>query len=365
MIRLLVFLLVAAPAALAQLGPGEWKTDLSKKSIALTELRSGGPPKDGIPAILAPKFTSVAGASKWLLPKDPVIVVEHGSEARAYPLQILIFHEMVNDTIGDLAVLVTYCPLCNSAISFDRRVGEAVLTFGVSGMLRNSDMVMYDHQSDSLWQQLTGEALVGEMTGRRLRVVTSRVAPFYAFAASFPGGKVLSKETGHLRAYGSSPYAGYEASGGIMFPVEMKRKLALHPKMKMLTFTLRGKTRAYAFERLRRNHVVEGKLAGEHYVVFFEPATLSLMDTRQIADAGATGSAGLFSSVLDGERLRFRFEKGEIRDKKTGSRWNLFGKAVAGPLAGRQLERMEHGVYYAFALLAFYPRAEVVGLGGY
>lgn len=365
MIRLLVFLLVAVSAAWGQLGAGEWKTDLSKKSIALSELRSGGPPKDGIPAILTPKFTSVAGASKWLLPKDPVIVVEHGSEARAYPLQILLFHEMVNDTIGDLAVLVTYCPLCNSAISFDRRVGEAEYTFGVSGMLRNSDMVMYDHQTDSLWQQLTGEALVGEMTGRTLRVVTSRVAPFDAFAESFPDGQVLSRQTGHLRAYGSSPYAGYEASGGIMFPVEMKRKLAMHPKMKMLTFTLRGKTRAYAFERLRRNHVVEGKLGGEHYVVFFEPATLSLMDTRQIADAGATGSAGLFSSVLDGERIRFRFEKGEIRDKKTGSRWNLFGKAVEGPLAGKQLERIEHGVYYAFAVLAFYPRVEVVGLSGY
>ena len=362
MVRTLALFLVSAIALCGQLGPGNWRTDLSKKSIDLRELRSGGPPKDGIPAILDPKFVGVDQANTWLAPKEPVLIVEHAGEARAYPLQILIFHELANDQIGDLPILVSYCPLCNSAITFDRRIDGKTYTFGVSGMLRNSDMVMYDHQTDSLWQQLTGDAIVGGLTGKQLTLISSQVVPWDRFAKSFPDGKVLSRQTGHRNRYGTTPYGGYEFSNRLMFPVAAKRQADVRPMERMLTLTLAGKTRAYTFEHLRGKKVTDGKIKDRRYVVFYEPTALSTMDARTIADSRAVGSVGVFSPVVDGEKLTFQFKNGKIIDKDTKTTWDILGKAIDGPLAGQQLDSIEHGVYYAFALLAFYPRAELVGV---
>jgi hypothetical protein len=362
MSRVLVLFLVSAAALWGQLAPGNWKTDLSKKSIDLRELMSGGPPKDGIPAILNPKFVGVDEAHAWLDDKEPVLMVEHGGEARAYPLQILIFHELANDQIGDLPILVSYCPLCNSAITFDRRIGGKMHSFGVSGMLRNSDMVMYDHQTDSLWQQLTGDALVGAHTGKQLTLISSQVVPWDRFAKNFPNAKVLSKQTGHARRYGTTPYGGYEFSNRLMFPVPTSRRVDVRPMERMLTLILAGKVRAYPFEHLRRKKVTEGKIKDRPYVVFYEPTAVSTMDAREIADSRAVGSVGVFSPLVDGEKLKFQFKNGKTIDKGTKSSWDIFGKAIEGPLAGKQLDSIEHGVYYAFALLAFYPRAELVGI---
>src|SRR5579863_5188381 len=152
--QLALCLAVLAVPLPAQFAGGSWHTDISKRSINLNELKPGGPGKDGIPALNRPKFTSVAEAGRWLDPKEPVIVVERAADVRAYPLQILIWHELVNDQIGDTPLLISYCPLCNSAVVFDRRVAGSVYDFGVSGMLRDSDMVMFDRQTDSLWQQI-------------------------------------------------------------------------------------------------------------------------------------------------------------------------------------------------------------------
>ena len=348
--------------AYGQLGPGPWRTDLSKKSIDLRELRSGGPPKDGIPAIFDPKFASVDQAETWLVDKEPVLMVKHGGEARAYPLQILIFHELANDQIGDLPILVSYCPLCNSAITFDRRIDGVEHTFGVSGMLRHSDMVMYDRQTDSLWQQLTGDAIVGEHTGKQLTLVSSQVVPWDSFAKNFPGGKVMSRQTGHARRYGTTPYGGYEFSNRLMFPVPRKKKVDVRPMERMLTLILTGKVRAYTFESLRRRTVTEGKIKDRRYAVFYEPTALTTMDARSIADSRAVGSVGVFSTDLDGERLQFEFKNGKIRDKGTKSTWNFIGTAIDGPMKGKQLTSIEHGVYYAFAVLAFYPNAELIGV---
>jgi len=362
MVRTLLLLLTSALALSGQLGPGNWKTDLSKKSIDLRELRSGCPPKDGIPALFNPRFVSVDQAEAWLVDKEPVLIVRHQGEARAYPLQILIFHELANDQIGDLPILVSYCPLCNSAITFDRRIDGAVHTFGVSGMLRHSDMVMYDRQTDSLWQQLTGDAIVGKHTGMQLTVVSSQVVPWDSFAKNFPDGKVLSRQTGYAQRYGTTPYGGYEFSDRLMFPVPLKRKVNVRPMERMLTLMLAGKVRAYTFASLRRRKVSEGKIKDRRYVVFYEPTALTTMDTRTIADARAVGSVGVFSTDLDGERLKFEFKNGKVFDKGTKSTWSFLGTAVDGPLKGKQLEPIEHGVYYAFAVLAFYPNAELFGV---
>jgi hypothetical protein len=158
-----------------------WKTNFAKHSVPLEEIISGGPPKDGIPAIDVPKFDTVAAGVRWLKAREHVVLFQSGSEARAYPLQILIWHEIVNDTVAGQPVAITFCPLCNTAIAFDRRLAGRVLDFGTTGKLRFSDLVMYDRQTESWWQQVTGEAIVGDLTGRQLTFLPAQIVSWDTF----------------------------------------------------------------------------------------------------------------------------------------------------------------------------------------
>ncbi len=192
----------------------EWpRTDFTQTSIDYGEILSGGPPKDGIPAIDDPVFALVGDvAEKWNMgDQEPVITVAIDGDRKAYPLRVLMWHEIVNDTIGGVPVAVTYCPLCNSAVVFDRRVGDRVLDFGTTGKLRNSDLVMYDRQTESWWQQFLGEAIVGEMTGALLDMIPVRVESFAKFRARGPEGKVLVPNNPGMRRYGGNPYEGYDS----------------------------------------------------------------------------------------------------------------------------------------------------------
>jgi len=214
----LAFVLVGifCAVALAAEIPAEWKrewpkTDFTKSEILFSEVISGGPPKDGIPAIDVPRFESVRNVTK-IGQKEPVIVLVHGAEAKAYPLSILMWHEIANDTIDGLPVTVTYCPLCNAAIVFDRRIGELILDFGVSGKLRHSDMIMYDRQTESWWQQFTGEGIVGEFAGQRLETLPAAIWPFERFSKTYPHGLVLVPNNKHARRYGTNPYRNYDTS---------------------------------------------------------------------------------------------------------------------------------------------------------
>ena len=190
----------------------EWpKTDFSRSAIAFGEVISGGPPKDGIPAISNPKFINVA-EEQSLGSHEPVIALEVNGEAKAYPLRILMWHEIANDEIAGTPVVVTYCPLCNASIVFDRRANGKILTFGVSGKLRHSDMIMYDRQTESWWQQYTGEGIVGDMLGVALARIPSRVMPFGLFKQSYSNGKVLIATDAHLRRYGENPYVKYDSA---------------------------------------------------------------------------------------------------------------------------------------------------------
>ncbi len=189
--------------------PG-WKTNTAKRSIDLSEVRSGGPPKDGIPALDDLKFISIIEARSWLGPKEPVIALEIGGSARAYPLQILIWHEIINHDFDGTPVSVTFCPLCYSAIAFDRRVEGKTYNFGVTGMLRHSDMIMFDRETESWWQQITGETIVGDLTGIKLKQIPAQIVGFEQFAQAYPKGLIVSRETGYKRDYGRNPYVGYD-----------------------------------------------------------------------------------------------------------------------------------------------------------
>ncbi|MEQ8708569.1 MAG: DUF3179 domain-containing protein [Rhodospirillales bacterium] len=209
-----VLLLILSSPAFA--GPqdwqGEWpRTDFTRTSVDYGEILSGGPPKDGIPPIDDPKFQPVSKV-EGLADSEPVITFDHNGDARAYPLRVMIWHEIVNDVVGDLPVTVTYCPLCNSGIVFDRNLDGRVLDFGTTGKLRNSDLVMYDRQTESWWQQFLGEGIVGQMTGKRLTMLASRFESFARFRDRFPDGRVLVPRDLRQRDYGTNPYAGYDTA---------------------------------------------------------------------------------------------------------------------------------------------------------
>ncbi len=204
--------LAGAAAAEPTVWRQEWpKTDFSRHRVDYTEIRSGGPPKDGIPAIDAPKFAALP-EDGGLAGTEPVIALSIAGDPRAYPLRILIWHEIVNDVVGGVPVAVTYCPLCNAAIVFDRRVDGRPLDFGTTGKLRHSDLVMYDRQTESWWQQFTGTAIVGAMAGKMLEPLPARVESLARFRARHPDGRILVPDDGGFRPYGMNPYRGYDSA---------------------------------------------------------------------------------------------------------------------------------------------------------
>lgn len=186
-------------------------TDFTKSNISIAEIISGGPPRDGIPSIDDPQFKS-ASDDLDITGTEPVISIEVNGEDRTYPVRILMWHEIVNDVAGGEPVTVTYCPLCNASVVFDRRLDGKVLDFGTSGMLRYSDMIMYDRQTDSLWQQFTGEAVIGDLAGQELTILPSRTESIAVFTARHPAGKVLVPPTNTRRRYGTNPYRGYDTT---------------------------------------------------------------------------------------------------------------------------------------------------------
>jgi hypothetical protein len=335
------------------------RTDFSTTTVDLKDIHSGGPPKDGIPAIDAPQFVSVAAASSWLGPHEPVILVRHGGQVRVYPLQILMYHEIVNDRIDGLALAVTFCPLCNASIVFDRRVDGRVLDFGTTGRLRKSDMVMYDRQTESWWQQFTGEGIVGVFAGRRLTVYPSVIVSFGDVAESFSHAQVLSRDTGYRRSYGRNPYRGYDTIDDQPFLFFDAVDPRLPAMERVVAVAHPGGHRLYPFRVFDTEPVINDTAGAEPIVVFSKPGTASALDAETISRSRRIRSASVFRRDLDGRTLSFALIDGAIRDLETDSRWNLFGRATAGQLRGRQLEAVDHGVYFAFAWLAFDPDAEI------
>ena len=311
----------ALPAPAAGSGPGDhfrkaWpNTDFSRHSVPFEEIASGGVARDQIPPIDDPVFTSVAEAEKLIAPTEPVISLAVDGERRAYPLAILIWHEIVNDTIAGRPVAVTYCPLCDAALAFDRRAAGRVLDFGTTGLLRFSDLVMWDRQTESWWQQFLGEAIAGELTGERLEMLPSRVESFERFAAAAPDGKVLMPNDPALRSYGSNPYAGYD---GAHWP-----------------FLYRGAYPLAAVPPLARVAMV-GKRAW----------TVDLLKEKKRIEAG-----GLVLEWAPGQNgQNSALDKGVIREGRDIGNVTVRRRGADGGLVDAV-----HDVTFAFAFLAFVP----------
>jgi hypothetical protein len=348
---------ILASAAIAQIEG--FKTDTSKTIIELDELRSGGPGKDGIPPIDEPKFISVEVADKWLKPQEPVVAVEIEDAAKAYPLQILIWHEIVNDTLGKTPVAVTFCPLCYSAIVFDRRFDNRTLTLGVSGFLRYSDMVMYDRQTETLWQQFAGQGLVGQYAGKHLTKIPAQIISFEQFRKAYPQAQVLSKETGHKRAYGRNPYSGYDDINKSPFLYRGPKDDRLPPMEKVISVTIDDKSKAYPYSITQKKGVIHDTVGGTTIVVFHGKGAVSALDRGKIDESKQAGSTGVFLPVLDGQTLAFQKGKKGFIDAQTQSTWDITGKAIDGELKGKQLKRLVHGDYFAFAWLVFEPETDI------
>lgn len=331
-----------------------WNTDWSKHSIEYHDLLSGGPPRDGIPPIDQPKFIENQLAAQWLKPNDPVIALEINGDARAYPLQILTWHEIINDVVGEIAVTITFCPLCNSAIVFKRNHQGITYDFGTSGLLRHSDLVMYDRQTESLWQQFTGEAIVGVMTGEQLMMIPSGLIGFEQFQAAYPAGKILSKETGYSREYGRNPYPGYDdiRNNPFLFRDPLDERL---PAMARVVTVSDGKYHnAYPVELLEKLGVIHHQLGNQAVVIFHQDGVSSALDTTRIANGDDVGATGVFVPLVGKQELTFVKERGFV-DEQTGSHWNIVGQAILGPLKGKQLERLVHADQFWFSWGAFRP----------
>ena len=351
-----------------------WTTDVAKHCVPLSEIVNGGPGPDGIPPLDAPRFDEPAGAT-WLQPQEPVIAVVERGEARAYPLQILLWHEIANDTIGGRPIVVTFCPLCNTSLVFDRRVEGRELTFGTTGLLRLSDLVMWDRQTHSWWQQALGEGIVGAFTGTRLERIDSQILSFEEFTRAYPQGLVLSREaanaeakakTGSGRHYGANPYVGYDQPdssplAGFWTSAPFDKRLP--PKSRVAVATFVDPPIAYRTDQLAWAVATNDRVGSRRFVLFYLGGVASPLDRSTTADGADVGQSAFFDPAIDGRLLTFR--GGERRktfvDDETASEWTITGRAVNGPLTGRQLVRLPSNTAFWFVWAAFRPDTEVRG----
>lgn len=306
------------PRIMAFMKRGWPQTDFSKRSIELNEILSGGPSKDGIPSIDKPSFKPL-GEIKNIGEFEPVIGLEINGDARAYPLRVLMWHEIVNDVVGKKPVTVTYCPLCNAAVVFERTVKGVVLDFGTTGLLRNSDLVMYDRQTQSWWQQFTGTAIVGEQLGTELVTVPARLESFKNFKQRFPNGKVLVPNNPNLRDYGRNPYASYDTrSRPFLYNGSMPQGIGAMERV--VVFGKGADKKAYALTLLAK----KGELKTGDYTVTWRKGQTSALDT---------------STISKGRDI------GNITVQKN---------------RGGKLEDVVYDVTFAFVVHAFHPKIKII-----
>lgn len=331
------------------------------------EIVSGGPPPDGIPPIDDPMFLPPDDVGS-LDAREPVIVLEIAGDARAYPARIMIWHEIVNDVVGGVPVAVTYCPLCNTGLVFERpTIDGELLDFGTSGKLYRSNLVMYDRQTGSLWPQALGQAVVGPLTGTELVQLAAQMVSWGDWRDAHPDGLVLTPPAGVDRPYGENPYEGYDEPGTppSLFVGELDDRL--DTKARVVGVRIGSRVVAYPYAELERLasggwSVIADLVGGKELVVFWKAGTLSAVDAGVIADSRDVGATGVFSAEVEGRELTFRATPGGIVDEQTGSAWDIFGRAVAGPMQGTQLERVVSIESFWFDWAAFFPVSDIFGV---
>ena len=313
--------------------------------VPLDQIVSGGPPPDGIPSIDDPKFISVQEANGRLEDSELILGLNINGDIRAYPLQILVWHEIVNDKIGGVPVAVTYCPLCFTNQVFNRTLENGqILEFGTSGKLYNSNLVMYDRTTNSLWSQAMSQGIVGKLAGIKLERIPFDVAYWKEWKQLFPDSKVLSTDTGSTRPYGADPYGDYYTNGDVLFPV-LNRDDRLGLKEIVVGFENNGQYKAYKLQEIENKKVINDQMKGKPIVL------LSLHPFMVRA----------YNPVVDGQTLEFSYSTKDQNfiDKQTSSLWNFEGKAISGQMKGKQLTRLPFDEGFWFEWVAFHPKTEL------
>ena len=334
-------------------------SSLPEPLVPIDEITSGGPPPDGIPSIDDPQFAR-PDEIDFLADDEPVLSLDIDGDVRAYPVQIMIWHEIVNDTVGGVPVAVTYCPLCNSAIAYDRRIDDLIVEFGTSGSLWNSALVMYDRQTESLWSHFTGEAIAGELTGTELVEQPLTTIGWAEWREQHPDGIVLTRDTGSERDYGRNPYPGYDAVNGTPFLFEGEVDGRFTAMTRIVGIESDGAALGIQSSLLEQERVVAAEFDGDDIVVLWTPGTSSALDAGTVGGGSDVGTTGVFAREVDGVTLDFAADGDSFVDTQTGSTWNVFGLATSGELAGTQLEQLPHVDTFWFAWSAFRPDSAIV-----
>jgi hypothetical protein len=316
----------------------------AKHIVPLDQIVSGGPPPDGIPSIDNPKFLSVVDASKFLKDSDLVVGLTINGQTKAYPLLILVWHEIVNDKVGGVPVAVTYCPLCFTTQVFNRTISGNVVEFGTSGKLYNNNLVMYDRLSGSLWSQALGEGIVGTHAGESLKRIPFDLAYWKDWKHLYPNSLVLSTDTGFTRPYGVDPYGDYYTSDQLFFPISnLDKRLGL--KEMVVGLDNEGQYKAYVLNQIESSKIINDKVGNKSIVLF------SLYPRMVRA----------YVPIIHDQTLDFQYDAStnKILDKQTGSEWNFDGLTVNGQMKGKQLTRLPFDEGFWFEWAAFHPQTRI------
>jgi len=339
---------------------------LPEPLVSPLDVLSGGPPPDGIPSIDAPEFERATDVG-FLQPQEAVVTLTLNGDARAYPAQVLLWHEIVNDTVGGEPVTITYCPLCNTAIGYYRQLGDRIFDFGTSGRLYNSALVMYDRQTESLWAHYTGQAIAGALTGSQLELIPVATVAFETFLDEHPNGLVMTRPGGFGRSYGTNAYVNYDTPDGNPMFFGGIPDDRLPPQTRVLVVRHAGASVAVQLDTLSSAGVLPLDLDGTAVVALHLPGTATPIQNQQVAFGRDVGATGVFDPNVDGQALTFTRKPGAassagpeaFTDDQTGSTWSILGRALDGPLAGAQLQPIEHIDTFWFAAAAYDPGIEL------
>ena len=353
-----VGVLASGPSALDSMFADEFPDPL----IDPNEVISGGPPPDGIPPIDDPVFLDVVDNLELLPANEPVVALEINGDARAYPIRAMVWHEIVNDTVGGVPVSVTYCPLCNSAVTYERTINGVETTFGTSGRLFASALVMYDRATETLWTHYDGQAVIGVLTGEQLKAHPAPLMAWDQFRSTYPTGKVLDwTQSGFNRDYGRNPYTGYDDPDNTPFLFRGTLDDRAAAMQRVVGVTYEGASAAFALDTVsggegRASAVTVGN---SDVVIFWVAGQASALDAGQVFGGRDVGSTGVFIPQAGGRDLTFSYDGEHFVDAETGSLWLLNGEAIEGELVGEKLVQIAHLDTFWFAWSTYQPETSL------
>jgi len=371
-----LFFLVLAPmfSAQAQINnphklPYQWKTDSTKHTVDLRDLTMATA-KNALPTLDYPKFIHKSDKKYNFYEHEPVICISFNGRSKAYPLSLLTMYELSNDSLGGEELMITYCPMCNAAMVFNRKVKTKgttlLLDFSISGILMHNDMVMYDRQTETWWEQLMGEAIVGELAGTELKMMRALIISAKDYFDRYPDGLILSPSdiTTITKRHNHRPFYHMDhdkRSIDTSYYLPEKIDPRLPPLERVLDIHVEGHTKIYPFEEIAKKQVINDVFDNMNFVIFYHGETVSVLDEDKLSKSKRTGSATAFRSNLDGVNYTFHKAGNYFMDDQTGSTWDITGYCKEGTLKGKQLWILPHSNHFAFAYLAFFPEAEIYG----